>query len=107
MYIVKIMNEYLHGPLWVYNSDGVPVWKYALIDEDPILSELNEQAMELFGGYYEFDSHDMPCWFNHSQEKKDKDIMLDIIRKIHVRLNEINDGSFMVEDLETDRLKNL
>lgn len=107
MYTVKIMNEYLHGPIWVYNSDGVSVWKHALIDDDPVLNELNKQAMEMFFEYYEFDSHDMPCWFNHSQEKEDKYVMLDIIRKILARLDEINDGSFVVEDLETERLNSL
>ena len=107
MYTVKIMNEYLHGPIWVYNPDGIPVWKYPLISDDPELCELNQKAMELFSGYYEFDSHDQPCWFNHEQEKADKEIMLDLIQKIRVRLDEINDGSFVVEDLETERLNSL
>ncbi len=61
----------------------------------------------MFDSYYEFDSHDEPCWFNHEKEKAEKDTMLELISKIKARLNEINDGSFTVEDLETERLKNL
>lgn len=57
--------------------------------------------------YYEFNTHDVPCWFNHEKEKTEKDIMLDLIAQIVARLNEINDGSFVVEDLETERLKAL
>ena len=107
MYTVKIMNEYLHGPIWVYNSDGIPVWKYPLISDDPVLCVLNQKAMELFSGYYEFDSHDQPCWFNHEKEKKDKDTILELIQKILARLDEINDGSFVVVDYETERLNSL
>ena len=33
--------------------------------------------------------------------------MLDLIAQIVARLNEINDGSFVIEDLETERLKAL
>lgn len=33
--------------------------------------------------------------------------MLSLIEQIKNRLNEINDGSFVVENLETERLKNL
>lgn len=107
MYTVKIKNEYLHGPLWVYNEDEIPVWNPPLIENDPILKELNEKAEEMFSSYYEFDSHNLPCWFNKEQETADKDIMIDLIAKMIFRLNEINDGSFIIEDLETERLKSL
>jgi len=107
MYKIKIMNEYLHGPIWIINSDDIPVWKYPLIEEDSILTQLNEKAMQIFSSYYEFDSHDVPCWFNSEKEKAEKDIMLDLISQIKNRLEEINDGSFVVEDLETERLNNL
>ena len=61
----------------------------------------------MFSSYYEFDSHDEPCWFNHEKEKVEKNIMLELITHIKERLNEINDGSYTVEDLETERLKTL
>ena len=107
MNTVKIMNEYLHGSVWVYNSEGIALYKYPLVDDDPVISALNSQAMEMFAGYYEFDSHDVPCWFNHDKEKRELDQMLDLIQRIIARLDEINDGSFVVEDCETERLKGL
>ena len=33
--------------------------------------------------------------------------MIELISRIKKRLEEINDGSFIIEDLETERLKNL
>ena len=107
MYKIRLMNEFLHGPIWVLNSDGISVWECPLIEQDTILSELNQTAKQLFDSYYEFDSHDEPCWFNHEKEEAEKDTMLELISKIKARLNEINDGSFIVEDLETERLKSL
>ena len=107
MYKIRLMNEYLHGPIWILNSDGISVWKYPKVEQDYLLKELNEKAMQMFSSYYEFDSHDVPCWFNHDKEKAEKWKMLDIINRIKERLNEINDGSFTIEDFETERLKNL
>lgn len=51
--------------------------------------------------YYEFDSHGEACWFNKEQQKKDKPKMLQLLSKLKKRLNEINDGSFEIEDLIT------
>ncbi len=106
--IVKIQLDYLQGPIWISDIEtGESLMGIELIDHDLILKELNRQAGQLFSSYYEFNSHDQPCWFNHEQEKKDKDIMLELIRKIVARLDEINDGSFIVEDYETERLNGL
>ena len=107
MKTVKLMNEFLHGPIWIIDDEGWITDDLPLVNDDPVLKELNERAMEMYDNYYEFDSHDVACWFNHEQEKADKDIMLDIINKIKARLDEINDGSFVVEDCVTKHLKNL
>ena len=56
---------------------------------------------------YEFDSHDQACWFNEEQEKKDKEKMISLLKQLINRLNELNDGSFIVEDYETERLEKL
>ena len=49
----------------------------------------------------------MDIMFDVEKEKEEKEIMLGLISQIKKRLEEINDGSFVVEDLETDRLSNL
>ena len=103
MYKVKIMNEFLHGAICVYEDD-VPS-SYELIDTDLELSNLNELTEELYNSFYEFDSHDQPVWFNTELEKQFKCQMLELIKKIIDRLAEINDGSFIVEDYETDKIR--
>ena len=99
------MNEFLHGAIWIYEDGIVSSWKK--IDDDIILSELNKKTMQLFSSYYEFDSHGEACWFNKELEKSTKQEMLDLINKINNRLKEINEGDFIVEDLETARLQDL
>lgn len=106
MIVIKIMNEFLHSPIWTY-EDEIVTDDLSIIENDEVLQNLSEQASEMFSDYYEFDSHDMPCWFNHEKEKAEKEIMLDLITKIVTRLNEINDGSFVIEDLESERLRSL
>ena len=107
MYTAKLMNEFFHGPIWVYGPEGVTLMRFPLVYEDPILSELNEQAADMYADYYEFNSHDSPCWFNYEKEKEEKDIMLDLITRIVARLEEINDGSFVVEDYVSEYLRSL
>ena len=99
------MNEFLHGAIWIYEDGIVSSWDK--IDDDEILQELNNKTMTLFNSYYEFNSHGEACWFNKELEKESKQAMLDLISKIKNRLNEINNGDFVVEDLITEELQTL
>ena len=106
MITVKIMSEFLRSPVWIY-EDGIVTDDLPIVNNDAIIQELCDRASAMFTDYYEFDTHDVPCWFNNEKEKAEKEIMLDLITQIVARLNEINDGSFVIEDLETERLKSL
>ena len=78
-----------------------------IIDNDEKLRKINYEISTLYSSYYEFDSHDQACWFNEEQEKKDKEKMISLLKQLIDRLNELNDGSFLVEDYETERLEKL
>lgn len=67
----------------------------------------NNQICELYSSYYEFDSHDLPCWFNEEKEKVDKLRMLELLGKLNARIAELNDGSFVVDDQETPHVYSL
>ena len=106
--MVKIMNEFLHGPVWVYGAgEGASTEVYPLVLDDPIIRQLNEAVNEMYSGYFEFDSHDVACWFDEEQQKADKHKMLDLLGKLNARLAEINDGSFEVIDTETPYYESL
>ena len=102
------MLEYLQGPIWFSDCEtGELLTGIEIIDCDDILKQLNVTCANLYNSYYQFDVDSQPCVFNYQQEKADKDILLGLISKILLRLNELNDGSFYVEDLETARLQAL
>ena len=105
---IKIQLDYLQGPIWISDvATGEPLTGISIIDNDVILKDLNYRAAQLYSSYFEFNTQGVSCRFNHEQEKADKNIMLDLIAKLIDRLNEINDGSFVIHDFETDRLNNL
>lgn len=105
---VRIQLDYLQGPIWISDAaTGEPMTGIEMVDHDPVLRELNHRAAQLFASYYAFDTQGVPCWFDHEKEKAEKEIMLELIGCIVQRLQAINDGSFAVEDLETERLRSL
>lgn len=99
---IKLLCEYLHSPIWAYGEKGLPTSEPNLITQDLLLKELAGKFENIYSSYYEFDSHDMPCWFNYEQQFKDRFIMRDLLRQLVNRLNEINDGSFVVEPSALD-----
>lgn len=109
MFTVRIMNEFLHGPVWVLDEEGISAAEgsLSLVEDDADVRELNQEAGSLFDSYYEFDSHGEVCWFNEDRQREDAEHMLALVARLNARLGEINDGSFTVEDLETPFLSSL
>lgn len=108
MYTVKLENEYLRGAVWVLGEDGITTeGELPLVENDPIVLEINEEIAEIYDSYLEFDSHDQGCWFNEGQRKADREKMLSLLATLLARLEEINDGSFVVMDYETPYLIDL
>ena len=106
--IIRIQLDFLQGPIWISDVEtGQPITGIDVIDNDEKLRKINYEISTLYSSYYEFDSHDQACWFNEEQEKKDKEKMISLLKQLIDRLNELNDGSFLVEDYETERLEKL
>ena len=102
------MLDYLAGPIWKDEFvDGNLCTGIPAIDNDETLQSLNDQISELYSSYYEFDSHNQACWFNEQRERNDKSRILELLDKLNTRIAEINDGSFIVDDQETPRIKAL
>lgn len=78
-----------------------------MVDNDEYLQLLNEEIQNVYSSYYKIDYMDEPVYFDYEQEKKDKEKMFNLLNKLNARLEEINDGSFEVDDRETERVRNL
>ncbi len=105
--LITVQLEYLASPIWPLDEQGILTSEPSIIETDEKTQRLARAIENLFSSYYEFDSHGVSCWFNQEQEKKDKDKMLSLLTQLVDRLNEINDGSYIIKDLETERIKAL
>ena len=105
---VKLMFDYLQGPIWISDIEtGEPLTGIDIIDDDKVLPDLNLRCSELYSECYEFDINNQPCIFNEVTAKKNKKEILELLSKIKDRLDEINDGTFYVEDLATKEIEKL
>lgn len=107
---IRIMLDIWAGPIWGCRfNEEENTYEYHIesIANDRQLMELHQTIQDLFSSYYHFDYKDEPVYFDEEQEKKDKYKMLDLLNQLNKRLDELNDGSFVVDDRETDRVRNL
>lgn len=104
MKTIKLQLDYSSSPIcgeYYSVEKHCVITKISIIDEDKALQDICDKIQTLYSSYYEFNSNGETCWFNKEQQKKDKPIMLGLLAKLKTRLNELNDGSFVIEDLIT------
>lgn len=105
-----IILDFISGPLWkdIYDTKKKElVTGIDVVDDDEYIQKLNNEISNLYSSYYKINYNDEPVYFDKEKEKKDKYKMLDLLEKLIKRLDELNDGSFEIDDRETERVKNL
>ena len=106
--IIKL--DFISGPLWkdIYDTKKKElVTGIDVVDNDECVQKINDEIQDLYSSYYKIDYNDEPVYFDKEQEKKDKYKMLALLEKLKKRLYELNDGSFEIDDRETERVKKL
>lgn len=108
--IVYFGLEFLFGPIQKFkeNEKGKIITGIETIDKDEILQKLDKDINNLLCSLLSKDSNS-PSGM-HFDEVKENDLapqLLEMINKLIDRLNEINDGSYEIEDMITDHLKSL
>lgn len=107
---IKIQLDFNNGPIWgnYYDEElhrtmtGVDI-----VDNNDDIQSLNNKIREKYSSYYEFNSHNQACWFNKEKEKLEKEEMLKLISELICKINDVNDGTFKIIDLETSRIRKL
>lgn len=105
--VIVIQLGYMEGPILMSDVTGTPTTGIYCIDSDREVTTLNLQIRSMYNAYYEVDFDGNILRFNQEKEKSDKDILLRSLKRLVNRLNEINDGSYVVEDRESHRIKSL
>lgn len=102
------MFDFMQGPIWLSDIDsGCPMTGITSVDKDPLLRKLNRECAELFQSFYKFDEDGNFSHFDEVQEFHNKERLLSYITRIKNRLASLNNGDFIVEDRETERLLSL
>lgn len=104
------MLDFVSGPLWkdIYDAKKKElVTGIDVVDNDEYIQNLDDKISNLYSSYYKINYKDEALYFDKEQEKKDKYKMLGLLEKLRKRLDELNDGSFEIDDRETERVRNL
>ena len=102
--------ELVFGPILKDNQleDGSFSSGSKIVDNDLIVKNLDKKINELWCTLYSKDKTSNSGFrFDEVKEKELAPQLLEMINKLIDRLNEINDGSYEIEDMITDHLKSL
>ena len=103
-----IMLDFISGPLWkdiYYTKKKELVTGIDVVDDDEYIKNINDEISDLYSSYYKINYNEEHVYFDKEQQKKDKYKMLDLLGKLMKRIEEVNDGSFEIDDRETERVK--
>lgn len=106
---IKIKLDYSHGPIWKEKFDVITgEWSTGIdiIDNDAELQILNKEAERIYTSLYVIDDNNK-CTFQAELFEAQKGVLLSIIQTIIARLNELNNGAYIVIDEETKNLQRL
>lgn len=104
---LRIKFDFSRGPIWKDRYDmETGTWSTGIdvIDGDKALSVLNDEAEKEYSSLYSFDSDGVLSFDEKAFESK-KSVLLSLIQTIVLRINNLNDGSFVVVDEESERFK--
>ena len=105
---IEINLEYFECPIDLSDiCTGEIYTNIMFVNNDETLKKLNLKIGRMYASYCEYESHDQPCWFNDEQYEKDEEELKSLITQLVDRLNEINDGSYVVVNYLTYFTKNI
>ena len=111
MYIIKIMTEIWHSPVWYCDEDGIVFMNkkdvFKDFYEDKELNEAAEKLGDLNDSFYYLETNDQACFFDKEEEKANKDLILQLLSTIKSRINALNKGRFIIEDHCTEYYESL
>ena len=104
--VVKLVLDYLQGPIW--KSDGTTgktMTGIDIVDNDIELQDLNFKCCQAYSGCYVVDSNSRKI--DKEKLRNNRSHILYLLEAIKRRLEIINDGSYMVKDLVSEKIKNM
>ena len=108
--ILVISLDFIFGPISkdFQDENGNEITGIKVVDEDQISQKFDKEINDLYCSLWIPNVNEPSGYsFNDEGEKELAPKLLSLIERLIDRLNEINDGSFEIEDMITDHLKSL
>lgn len=108
--VIQIGLEFIFGPIQKYEKDanGKEITGIQVIDNDEITKKLDEEIGDLWCSLWSKDDNSSSgLLFDEKREKELAPRLLEMLHELINRLNEINDGSYEIQDMITKHLKTL
>lgn len=97
---VKIKFDFSNGPIWKEKYDIAShelLTGIDILDNDEALTVLNDRAKKEYSSLYSFGKDGRVNFDKEAFEKK-KLVLYSLVKTIILRMNDLNDGSFVVID---------
>ncbi len=107
MKILKLELEYMNGPIWkgVFDVDNDKMCTdIDVVDNNTIIMQLNDEIQDMYNSLYDFNTNEAVVEFDEKKASMCKDEMIEKVKKLISLLEEINDGSFEIQDNVTEEL---
>lgn len=101
MKTVKLCLDFLNGPIWkdIYDvKNDTLITGIKLIDDDDEIQKVNSIIQEKYSSFYIFSNENSGCAFDEEAFEASKSTLVDLFKQLKSRLEELNDGSFEIED---------
>ena len=108
--VIQIGLELAFGPLLKDEEDenGNETTGVKFVDDDEIVKSIDKETNDLWCSLYSRDPKSPDgLHFDEAKEKELAPRLLELIQRLIARLNEINDGSYEIEDMISEHLKEL
>lgn len=67
-----------------------------VVDEDSVIWDINAQIDNIYSSLYVFGVDGCPCYFDNARYEEIKNDLSKLVTRLISRLEEINDGSFVI-----------
>lgn len=96
---IILQLEYSSGAILFSDiNTGESFTESNVINEDPILCDLNAKIGKLYSSYFTFNNDNAPCSFNEEMFEKDKLKLKSLVEELRKRIEDLNEGNILLVD---------
>lgn len=105
--ILVLSLDFIFGPISkdYQDENGNEITRIKVVDNDELCNNLDKEINDLYSSLWISDEKEPSGYsFDETKEKELAPKLLELINKLINRLNEINDGSYEIDDMITSHL---